>query len=113
MVRATGRCSLDKKAGRSLKLNLPELVECSTCKGSGKIKPMFHEMPCDGCNGSGYVDKETGEAIPEHILIPAMKAVIKQLKFNNYHLKKQLCELDDKRYPDQMPVMNNGTYRMD
>lgn len=70
-----------KKRLPSLKLELPEnLIICPECRGKGKTKPMFHELTCMNCNGFGKLDGDTGEAIPWHVLIPALMTTINHLR---------------------------------
>jgi hypothetical protein len=100
------------------RIQLPELVDCDLCD-KGFIEGLFHKkMPCDKCNGSGVLDKETGEAIPNEILIPAMRDSIDRLKSERADLKRQLAELKPDRnpqdpYPENMPKRHGGTHRMD
>lgn len=100
------------------RIQLPELVDCDLCD-KGFIEGLFHKkMPCDKCNGSGVLDKETGEAIPNEILIPAMRDSIDRLKSERTDLKRQLAQLKPDRnpqdpYPENMPKRHGGTHRMD
>jgi len=33
-----------------------DLKPCDTCRGSGRVRGVFHSMECDTCDGVGYVD---------------------------------------------------------
>ncbi|MCP4597777.1 hypothetical protein [Neptuniibacter sp.] len=107
-----------KSSGPALKLNLPKLKPCDIddCK-SGVIKGLYHEMQCANCNGSGVVNAHTGEPVPEDLLIPAMAKTISHLKSEVRCLKEQLkrqAETDpNQRYPENMPTIAGGKFRMD
>lgn len=102
------------------RIQLPELVDCDLCN-KGFIEGLLHKkMPCDKCNGSGVLDKETGETIPNEILIPAMRDSIDRLKRTVVDLKRKLAEqkLDgeqdsNKRYPEDMKKHHGGNLRLD
>ena len=102
-----------KSSGPSVNLDLPALAECSECQGSGKIKPMFHEMPCHSCAGAGVVDAVTGEPVPSEKLIPAMKASISKLKNSNFYLREQLKGCECHRPKEPMRKRHGGVHRMD
>lgn|GEM_PF-1578579 len=105
---------MKKKSGPALSLELPEYKTCPTCRGAGKYKPMFHEMPCPDCHGAGIVDKETSEAIEPEILIPVMKKCIHQLKRENAELKRNAEKQEWKGpYDDDLKKRNGGIYRGD
>ncbi|WP_122408145.1 hypothetical protein [Pseudomonas viridiflava] len=46
-----------------------DLVQCPRCRGRSVIKGIFHEMPCDGCNASGFVRAVTLDALPVETLV--------------------------------------------
>ncbi|WP_156473514.1 hypothetical protein [Neptuniibacter pectenicola] len=102
-----------KSSGPPLTLDLPELAPCKSCKGAGKIKPMFYEMPCDVCSGSGVVDADTGLPLDADTLIPAMKDAIRDLRIRNALLREQLSKCSCDRDREPMSKRNGGTYRMD
>lgn len=98
---------MKKKAGPPLKLELPELVDCSACKGKRFTKGVFYEIPCSGCDGLGKVDEETGEALPVHIGYPALAKTIDWLRRQNRELKQHVIVSE----PD--PYANSGPYKGD
>lgn len=40
-----------------------KLAQCPLCRGRAVTQGVFHELPCDRCNASGFVAAETGEAL--------------------------------------------------
>lgn len=55
---------MTKNHGPAFKKAVIDLAQCPVCRGRAVIKPMFYELPCEHCNASGWVAKETGEALP-------------------------------------------------
>lgn len=52
-----------KSHGPAFKKAVIELEECPSCRGRAVTKGLFHELPCDHCNASGWVAAATGEAL--------------------------------------------------
>ncbi|WP_238337636.1 hypothetical protein [Pseudomonas sp. SWRI51] len=50
--------------GPAFKKAVIELSECPSCRGRAVTQGLFHELPCDHCNASGWVVAATGEALP-------------------------------------------------
>lgn len=55
---------MKKRSGPALTQQKRPLKRCPSCHGRGLVKPMFYEVPCDACEASGVVCKETGEGLP-------------------------------------------------
>lgn len=56
------------------------LPKCNTCRGVGKVKPMFELYPCDKCGGSGVDLAANGELIKlQQALILAEFELIEKL----------------------------------
>lgn len=56
------------------------LPKCNTCRGVGKVKPMFELYPCDKCGGSGVDLAAKGELIKlQQALILAEFELIEKL----------------------------------
>ncbi|MFG0849628.1 hypothetical protein ACF8R4_08110 [Pseudomonas sp. FYR_2] len=53
-----------KSHGPAFKKAVVDLDVCPLCRGRAVIKGLFHELPCDHCNASGWVEAATGEALP-------------------------------------------------
>jgi len=54
---------MKKVHGPSFKKAVIELGDCPLCRGRAVTKGLFHELPCDRCNASGWVVAATGEAL--------------------------------------------------
>ena len=54
---------MKKSHGPAFKKAVIELEKCPLCRGRAVTKGLFHELPCDHCNASGWVAAATGEAL--------------------------------------------------
>jgi len=52
-----------KSHGPAFKKAVIELDICPLCRGRAVTQGVFHELPCDHCNASGWVVAATGEAL--------------------------------------------------
>ena len=52
-----------KVHGPAFKKAVIELEECPLCRGRAVTQGLFHELPCDHCNASGWVVAATGKAL--------------------------------------------------
>lgn len=52
-----------KKHGPAFKRAVIELEKCPVCRGRAVTRGVFHELPCNHCNASGWVAAATGEAL--------------------------------------------------
>ncbi|MBV4530990.1 hypothetical protein HU719_006170 [Pseudomonas sp. SWRI107] len=52
-----------KSHGPAFKKAVIELDKCPLCRGRAVTQGVFHELPCDHCNASGWVVAATGEAL--------------------------------------------------
>lgn len=52
-----------KSHGPAFKKVVIELDKCPLCRGRAVTQGMFHDLPCDHCNASGWVAAATGEAL--------------------------------------------------
>lgn len=59
---------MKKSHGPAFYAQMISLDDCRACRGRAVVKQIFHELPCDDCNGSGWVHGETGEALSLEIL---------------------------------------------
>ena len=75
-----------KKHGPAFKKAVIELDECPLCRGRAVIKGVFHELPCDRCNASGWVVAATGEAL-------ALDELVTQLGMNLQAANSQIEQL--------------------
>ncbi|MCF5652666.1 hypothetical protein GIV49_24365 [Pseudomonas syringae] len=60
---------MKKSHGPAFRAAQLDLAPCQACRGRAVIKGVFHEMACVQCNASGWVEAETGEALPLEVLV--------------------------------------------
>ncbi|KPW97086.1 MULTISPECIES: hypothetical protein [Pseudomonas syringae group] len=60
---------MKKSHGPAFRAAQLDLAPCQACRGRAVIKGVFHEMACVQCNASGWVDAETGDALPLELLV--------------------------------------------
>jgi len=108
-----------KKSGPSLRLKLPELVDCSDCSGKGVIKGMFHKMICNRCDGSGVVTS-SGDPIDRDTMVAHMKVAIaklrqqnKQLQIENQLYREKFGDHEAAGHFEDFKTINGGRYRGD
>ncbi|MCE1001260.1 hypothetical protein QVM62_14485 [Pseudomonas putida] len=69
--------------GPSFKKAVIELCECPLCRGRAVTQGVFHELPCDHCNASGFVAAATGKALPLDELVTQLsmrlRAALRQI----------------------------------
>nr|WP_108096647.1 hypothetical protein [Pseudomonas sp. GV071] len=82
--------AIPKRHGPSRTIEVVPLGRCEICRGAGVLKGIFHEMACAGCNGSGLVHRETGEAL-------AAEAMVTQLRLRLNHANRQIQHLESQR----------------
>lgn len=88
-----------KRSGPAFNQEKRPLKACPMCYGSGFVKPMFYEVPCDRCKGSGVVCKETGDSL-------AMEDLVIQLRIRLTERNQELVEV--RRKLADMRVESNG-----
>ena len=63
---------MKKQHGPAFRRELKPLMECGTCRGAGSTSGVFHQLDCLACNASGWVSRDTGEALPLEELVPQL-----------------------------------------
>lgn len=58
-----------KSHGPAFKKAVIELGKCPLCRGRAVTQGVFHALPCDHCNASGWVVATTGEALAPDELV--------------------------------------------
>lgn len=79
-----------KSHGPSFGKAVIELGKCPLCRGRAVIKELFYEMPCGHCNGSGWVEAATGEAL-------ALDELVTQLSLKLQAANRQIEQLKNPR----------------
>ncbi|WP_336334640.1 hypothetical protein [Pseudomonas putida] len=62
--------------GPAFKKAVIELGKCPLCRGRAVTQGVFHELPCDHCNASGFVAAATGEALPLEELVTQLSLTL-------------------------------------
>lgn len=75
-----------KKRGPDFKKAVIELDKCPLCRGRAVIQGVFHELPCDHCNASGWVAAATGEVL-------ALDELVTQLSMRLQAATRQIEQL--------------------
>lgn len=81
---------MKKSHGPAFKKAVIELEKCPLCRGRAVTKGLFHELPCDHCNASGWVAAATGEALP-------LDELVTQLSLNLQAATRQIEQLKNPR----------------
>lgn len=72
-----------KSHGPAFKKAVIRLAHCPLCRGRAVTQGVFHELPCDHCNASGFV-AATGEALPLDELVTQLsmrlRAALQQIE---------------------------------
>ena len=84
---------MKKRCGPSLSQEKRLLKRCPFCHGTGLVRPMFHEMPCDHCHASGVVCKETGQSLQIHDLVLQMRIRLNDREKELADLRQRLAAL--------------------
>lgn len=63
---------MKKSHGPAFRREVKPLMECGICRGAGSTSGVFHQLDCVSCNASGWVCRETGEALPLEELVPQL-----------------------------------------
>ncbi|MEX6663708.1 hypothetical protein [Pseudomonas sp. W2-17] len=73
---------MKKQHGPAFKAQQIELAQCPTCKGRTVVRGVFHDLACVQCNASGWVDAQTGDALPLELLVTALGSMLHQAMRN-------------------------------
>jgi reverse gyrase len=79
-----------KSHGPAFKKAVIELCGCPLCRGRAVTQGLFHELPCDHCNASGWVAAATGEAL-------ALDELVTQLSMRLRAALRQIEQLKNPR----------------
>ena len=90
---------MKKRSGPEFRQQKRPLKRCPSCHGTGMIRPMFYEVPCDRCEASGVVCKETGDSL-------ALPDLVLQLRIRLNEREQELA--DTRRRLAALKNENNG-----
>jgi len=80
-----------KSHGPAFKKAVIDLGECPLCRGRAVIQGVFHELPCDHCNASGWIAAATGEALALDELVTQLSMRLRAALQQIEQLKKPLA----------------------
>jgi hypothetical protein len=90
---------MKKSHGPAFYAQMISLDNCRTCRGRAVVKQVFFELPCDRCNGSGWVHGETGEALSLEVLATQLGLRYRESLHENKHLRWELAEIKGEQKP--------------
>lgn len=83
---------MNKSHGPDFYTRMISLDNCRTCRGRAVVKQVFFELPCERCNGSGWVHGDTGEALCLEVLATQLGLRYRESLRENKHLRRELAE---------------------
>jgi len=89
-----------KKHGPAFKKAVIELDVCPLCRGRAVTQGVFHELPCDHCNASGWVAAATGEALALDELVTQLSMRLQAATRQIEHLKRPRAGGPEAGYQD-------------
>ena len=93
-----------KTHGPAFKKAVIELDKCPLCRGRAVTQGLFHELPCDHCNASGWVAAATGEAL-------ALDELVTQLSMRLQAATRQIEQLKNPRASGPEAIYQEGNRR--
>lgn len=75
-----------KSHGPAFRKAVIELAQCPLCRGRAVTQGLFHELPCDHCNASGFVAAASGDAL-------ALDELVTQLSMALQAARRQIEQL--------------------
>lgn len=74
--------------GPSFKKEVIKLAECPACHGRAAVHGVFHELACEACNASGWIDGWTHQALPLAELVTQLGMNLRAAQNQIEQLKK-------------------------
>jgi len=81
---------MKKSHGPAFRAARIELARCSACRGRAVTQGVFHELPCDQCNASGWVSAETGQSLPLEALVTQLSLRLRAAEQQIEQLKRSV-----------------------
>ena len=79
---------MKKSHGPAFRAARLELARCSACRGRAVTQGVFHELPCEQCNASGWVSADTGKALPLDVLVTQLSLRLRAAEQQIEQLKR-------------------------
>ena len=80
----------EKRHGPSFKKHMIKLSERPDCQGRGVVQGVFHELACDACSASGWIDRWLSQPLP-------LQELAAQLGMNLRAALKKIEQLESAR----------------
>lgn len=84
---------MKKRSGPAFNQEKRPLKPCPKCHGGGFVKPMFYQMPCDRCEASGVVCKETGESLTKEDLVIQLRIRLSERNQELVEVRRQMAAM--------------------
>jgi hypothetical protein len=81
---------MKKSHGPAFRAARIELAKCPACRGRAVVQGVFHDLPCDQCNASGWVSADTGEALPLDVLVTQLSLRLQAAEQQIEQLKRSV-----------------------
>ncbi|KNC16723.1 hypothetical protein [Pseudomonas sp. RIT-PI-a] len=81
---------MKKSHGPAFRAARIKLTRCSACRGRAVVQGVFHDLPCDRCNASGWVSAEAGEALPLDVLVTQLSLRLQAAEQQIEQLKRSV-----------------------
>jgi hypothetical protein len=81
---------MKKSHGPAFRAARIELARCPACRGRAVVQGVFHDLPCDQCNASGWVLADTGEALPLDVLVTQLSLRLQAAEQQIEQLKRSV-----------------------
>ena len=104
------------KKAKPLSVVIPELIDCDyvDCKEGVVVSGIFnHKNPCFKCDGSGKLDKNTGNAVDPVLMVYTLNEQIKKLKAEIKVLEANQKPLAEFNPYGDVSNRHGGKFRMD
>ncbi|WP_229589033.1 hypothetical protein [Pseudomonas sp. AE27] len=98
-----------KSHGPAFKKVVIELDKCPLCRGRAVTQGMFHDLPCDRCNASGWVAAATGQALALDELVTQLGMRLQAATRQIEQLKKSRATGPEALYQDGNRLGAGGT----
>jgi hypothetical protein len=81
---------MKKSHGPAFRTARIDLAKCPVCRGRAVVQGVFHELPCEQCNASGWVSAETGEALSLDVLVTQLSIRLQNAEQQMEQLKRSV-----------------------
>lgn len=102
---------MKKSHGPAFGVQHIDLSQCGACLGKAFTRGIFHKLPCTQCNASGWVEAETGHALPLDLLVSQLSLRLQRAEREIQQLKHPRATGPEAIYQDENRRGPSGTNR--